>query len=69
MQTIRTQDIPEAEDRAAFYALDPDFVTQPRGRIAMSGPVVFGLVILRCYLLMVAGVLVFRVAQYAHWVK
>lgn len=69
MQTIRTQDIPEMENRAAFYALDPDFVTQPHGRIAMSRPVVVGLVFLRIYLLMVTGVLVFRFVQYAHWVR
>jgi hypothetical protein len=69
MQTIRTQDIPEVENRADFYALDPDFVTQPHGRMAMSRPVVIGLVLLRAYLLMVAGVLVFRFIQYAHWVK
>jgi hypothetical protein len=69
MQTIRTQDIPEVEDRAEFYALDPDFVTQPHGRIQMSGSVVAGLVLLRVYLLFVAGILAFRFAQYAHWVN
>jgi hypothetical protein len=69
MQTIRTQDIPEMENRAEFYALDPDFVTQPHGRIAMSRPVVIGLVFLRIYLLMVAGVLIVRFVQYAHLIK
>jgi hypothetical protein len=69
MQTIRTQDIPEAKERAEFYALDPDFVTQPHGRIPMSGSVIAGLVLLRVYLLVVAGVLAFRFAQYAHWVN
>lgn len=69
MQTIRTQDIPEVKDRAEFYALDPDFVTQPKGRIALSRAALIVLVLLRVYLLLVAGVLALRFAQYAHWIK
>jgi len=69
MQTVRTQDIPQAENRTDFYALDPDFVTQPYGRMAITLPVAIGLGLLRVYLLLVAGIVVFRFVQYAHWVK
>ena len=67
MQTIRTQEIAEFADRRAFYDLDPDYVTQPEGRIRMSRPVAFSLIVLRVYLLVLCGLLVYRFAQYAHW--
>lgn len=69
MQTEPTQDIPEMRNRADFYALDPDYVTQPHGRISMTRSAFIGLVLLRAYFLLVIGTLAFRFAEYAHWLK
>lgn len=69
MQTEPTQDIPEMSNRADFYALDPDYVTQPLGRIPMTRPTLIGLVLLRAYFLLVIGALAFRFAEYAHWLR
>ena len=40
---MRTQDIP-VRTAAELYALDPDYVTQPEGKIAMTRPVFWSLV-------------------------
>lgn len=69
MQIVRTQDIPEYEDRRDFYDLDPDYVTQPEGRIRISRTVVFSLLVLRVYLFGLFALLAYRFAEYAHWIR
>lgn len=69
MQSIRTQDIEEYPDRRTFYELDPDYVTQPEGRIQMNRTVFVSLVILRVYLFLLFGLLIYRFAQYAHMLR
>jgi len=62
---MRTQDLP-ARTEAELYALDPDYVTQPEGRIAMTRPVFWSLVALRIYLIALIGLVIYRFAVYAH---
>lgn len=65
---MRTQDI-QASSEAELYALDPDYVTQPEGRIALTRPVFWSLVALRVYLVALIALLGYRFTEYAHLVK
>jgi hypothetical protein len=65
---VRTQDIP-ARTEAELYALDPDYVTQPEGRIAMTRPVFWSLVALRFYLIALIVLVGYRFTEYAHLVR
>jgi hypothetical protein len=65
---MRTQDI-KAYTEAELYALDPDYVTQPEGRMAMSRPVFWSLLALRVYLIALIGLVLYRFTEYAHVLK
>jgi hypothetical protein len=65
---MRTQDI-QARSEAELYALDPDYVTQPEGRIAMTRPVFWSLVALRVYLVALIGLVIYRFVEYSHVIK
>jgi hypothetical protein len=65
---VRTQDI-KANTEAELYALDPDYVTQPEGRIAMTRPVFWSLVALRLYLVALIALVIYRFTVYAHLIK
>jgi hypothetical protein len=65
---MRTQDI-QARSDAELYALDPDYVTQPEGRIAMTRPVCWSLVALRIYLVALIALVIYRFVEYAHVIK
>ena len=65
---MRTQDIPVRSD-AELYALDPDYVTQPEGRISMTRPVFWSLVALRVYLVALIVLVIYRFTEYAHELK
>ena len=62
---MRTQDLP-ARTEAELYALDPDYVTQPEGRIPMTRAVFWSLVALRVYLIALIALVIYRFAMYAH---
>jgi hypothetical protein len=62
---MRTQDLP-VRTEAELYALDPDYVTQPDGRIAMTRAVFWSLVALRVYLIALIALVIYRFAVYAH---
>jgi hypothetical protein len=62
---MRTQDLP-ARTEAELYALDPDYVTQPEGRIALTRPVFWSLIALRIYLIALIVLVIYRFAMYAH---
>jgi hypothetical protein len=61
---VRTQDLPVTTE-AELYALDPDYVTQPEGRIPMTRAVFWSLVALRVYLVALIILVIYRFAQYA----
>ncbi len=61
---MRTQDLPVTTE-AELYALDPDYVTQPEGRIPMTRAVFWSLVALRVYLVALIILVIYRFAQYA----
>ena len=65
---MRTQDI-DVRTEAELYALDPDYVTQPEGRIKMTRAVAWSLVALRVYLIGLMILVGYRFALYAHFVK
>jgi len=65
---MRTQDLP-VKTLEELYALDPDYVTQPAGRIAMTRPVFWSLVALRLYLIALIGLVAYRFVLYAHGAK
>jgi hypothetical protein len=65
---MRTQDI-HARTEAELCALDPDYVTQPEGRIAMTRAVFWSLVALRAYMVGLIVLVVYRFTEYAHLVK
>jgi len=65
---MRTQDI-QVRTEAELYALDPDYVTQPEGRIPMTRAVFWSLVALRVYLIALIGLVAYRFTEYAHLVK
>jgi hypothetical protein len=65
---MRTQDI-QARSDAELYALDPDYVTQPEGRMAMTRPVFWSLVALRVYLVALIGLVIYRFVEYSHVIK
>jgi hypothetical protein len=65
---MRTQDI-KAYTEAELYALDPDYVTQPEGRMALSRPVFWSLLALRLYLIALIGLVLYRFTEYAHVIK
>jgi hypothetical protein len=65
---MRTQDI-KAHTEAELYALDPDYVTQPEGRMEMSRPVFWSLLALRVYLIALIGLVLYRFTEYAHVLK
>jgi hypothetical protein len=65
---MRTQDI-QARSEAELYALDPDYVTQPEGRVAMTRPVFWSLVALRVYLVALIGLVIYRFVEYSHVIK
>jgi hypothetical protein len=65
---MRTQDIP-VRNAAELYALDPDYVTQPEGKIAMTRAVFWSLVALRVYLVALIVLVGYRFTEYAHVLK
>lgn len=65
MGDMRTQDLPVRTERE-LYALDPDYVTQPDGRMPMTRAVFWSLVALRFYLIALIVLVVYRFTQYAH---
>jgi hypothetical protein len=65
---MRTQDI-QARTEAELYALDPDYVTQPEGRIAMTRTVFWSLVALRVYMVGLIVLVLYRFTEYAQLVK
>ena len=66
--TVRTQDI-SVRTEAELYALDPDYVTQPEGQIAMTRPVFWSLLALRLYLVALIVLVGYRFTEYAHLLK
>jgi len=65
---VRTQDI-NVRTEAELYALDPDYVTQPEGRIAMTRTAFWSLVALRVYMVGLIVLVLYRFTEYAHLVK
>jgi hypothetical protein len=65
---VRTQDIDVATSRE-LYALDPDYVTEPQGKIKMTRAVFWSLVALRFYLIGLIMLVGYRFVIYAHGVK
>ena len=65
---MRTQDI-QARTEAELVALDPDYVTQPEGRLTMTRPVFCALVALRVYLVALLVLVAYRFTEYAHLVR
>jgi hypothetical protein len=61
---MRTQDLP-VRSEAELYALDPDYVTQPEGKIPMTRAVFWSLLALRLYLIALIVLVVYRFALYA----
>jgi hypothetical protein len=61
---MRTQDLP-ARTEAELYALDPDYVTQPEGRIPLTRAVFWSLIALRIYLVALIVLVIYRFALYA----
>jgi hypothetical protein len=62
---MRTQDLP-ARTEAELYALDPDYVTQPDGKMPLTRTAFWSLVALRVYLIALIGLVIYRFAVYAH---
>lgn len=65
---MRTQDI-LVRTEAELYALDPDYVTQPAGRIKMSRATFWSLFALRLYLVGLMALVFYRFAVYANLAK
>jgi hypothetical protein len=65
---MRTQDL-QVKTEAELYALDPDYVTQPAGRIKMSRAVFWSLFSLRIYLIGLMILVFYRFSVYAHLAK
>jgi hypothetical protein len=62
---MRTQDLP-VHTEAELYALDPDYVTQPEGKMPLTRAVFWSLVALRVYLIALIVLVIYRFAIYAH---
>ena len=62
---VRTQDIDVATS-AELYALDPDYVTEPVGKLKMTRAVFWSLLALRFYLVGLIILVGYRFALYAH---
>ncbi len=62
---MRTQDLPVTTE-AELYALDPDYVTQPEGKIPMTRAVFWALIALRLYLVALIALVIYRFIIYAH---
>ena len=65
---MKTQDI-QVRTEAELYALDPDYVTQPEGRMPLTRAVFWSLVALRVYLIALIALVGYRFFEYAHLVK
>jgi hypothetical protein len=62
---MKTQDIP-VRTAAELYALDPDYVTQPAGRLHLTRTAFWSLVALRVYLIALIVLVIYRFTLYAH---
>jgi hypothetical protein len=65
---MRTQDL-QVRTEAELYALDPDYVTQPEGRMPLTPVAFWSLVALRVYLIALIVLVGYRFIEYAHLVK
>ena len=65
---MRTQDI-QVRTEAELYALDPDYVTQPEGRMPLTRTVFWSLVALRVYVVASIVLIGYRFTLYAHLIK
>lgn len=61
---MRTQDI-DVRRPKELYALDPDYVTIPDGKLHMTPIVFWSLVALRVYLVALIGLVGYRFIEYA----
>ena len=62
---MRTQDI-DVRRLEELYALDPDYVTIPEGRLHLTPVAFWSLIALRIYLVALIGLVGYRFAVYAH---
>ncbi|HEY5350722.1 MAG TPA: hypothetical protein VIJ64_13340 [Candidatus Lustribacter sp.] len=65
---MHTQEI-QARTAAELYALDPDYVTLPEGRMPLTRTAFWSLIALRVYLIALIVLVGYRFTEYAHLVK